>query len=94
MYTKGDSKNSALTADNSVAPWTLTGITSFGSTFCKGRSKPPGEYFIEIFYSTESFAIEIFFAFQSSPKSPPISTGSRNISSHERQTANRIFLII
>jgi len=41
LYTKGDSKNSALTADNSVAPWTLTGITSFGSTFCKGRSKPP-----------------------------------------------------
>lgn len=40
LYTH-DSQRLDLTEDNSVAPWTLIGITSFGSTYCKGGNKPP-----------------------------------------------------
>jgi len=45
---KGDSggplftRNSSTpdSEDNSEQPWTLTGITSFGSSYCGDRSKP------------------------------------------------------
>ena len=38
LYTRNSSTPD--TEDNSEQPWTLSGVTSFGSSYCGDRSKP------------------------------------------------------